>query len=68
MNVARALLDGLGDHPVYQPDHRRLTRHVAEMLEVFAGETAFSLHVAVGLRAGVTVVTIDGVDDFLFSR
>ena len=37
VDIAGALLDGLGDHGVDQADDRRLARHVAQVLEIGAG-------------------------------
>jgi hypothetical protein len=37
VDVAGAVLDGLPDHGVDQPDDGRLAGHVAQMLEVFVG-------------------------------
>ena len=34
MDIAGALLDGVGDDGVDQPDDRRLARHVAQVLEI----------------------------------
>ena len=63
VNVAGALLDGLGDHGVDQADDGRLARHVAQVFEIGAGLLVVSL--GVGALFGFAVIAVDGVEDFL---
>ena len=64
VNVAGALLDGLGDHGVHQADDGRLARHVAQVFEVGAGLLVVALAGKVRCSR-LAVVAVDGVEDFL---
>ena len=65
VDVAGALLDGLGDHGVDEPDDGRLAGHVAQVFEIFVGRSGFVAG-AVGFGAlGLAVVAVDGIEDFL---
>ncbi len=64
VDVAGALLDGLGDHGVHQADDRRLARHVAQVFEIVAGLLVGSPSASAALF-GFAVVAVDGVEDFL---
>ena len=64
VDVAGALLDGVGDHGVDQADDRRFAGHVAQVFEIGVGLAV----VAIGAQRfalGFAVVLVDGVEDFL---
>ena len=63
VNIAGALLDGLGDHGVDQADDGSLARHVAQVFEIGAGLLVVAL--GVGALFGFAVIPVDGVEDFL---
>ena len=63
VNIAGALLDGLGDHGVDQADDGRLARHIAQVFEIGAGLLVVAL--GVGALFGFAVIAVDGVEDFL---
>ena len=65
MDIAGALLDGLGDHGVDQADDRRLAGHVAQVLEIGGG--LFVIALARGdLALGLAVMLLQGVQDLRF--
>ncbi len=67
VDVTRALLDGLRDGRVDQPDHRRLARHVAQLFEIFATLACPEIVIArVTMR--LAEVTVDRVENFLLAR
>ena len=64
MNVAGPLFDGIPDHGVYQPDHRSLAGHIAQVFQV--GRRLLVAAFRQGLLLGLAVVLLDRVQDFLF--
>ncbi len=63
VNVAGALLDGLRDHGVDQPDDGRFARHVAQVFEIVfvaAGEIGCG-----GLAVAFAVIAVDRVENIL---
>src|SRR5258708_39694145 len=66
MDVRGALLDGLRDDGVDQPDDGRLARHVSQVLQIFCllgigGELALAL-------GGFPVIAVDRVENLLLVR
>ena len=63
VDVAGALLDGLRDHGVHQPDDGRFARHVAQVFEI-----VFIAAREIGcgrLAVAFGVIAVDGVENFL---
>ena len=65
VDVAGAVLNGLPDHGIDQPDDGRLAGHVAQVLEVFVGLRGADFGIE-GLLGALAVVLVDGVEDVLF--
>src|SRR6185437_12669915 len=67
MYVARALLDGLRDHRVHQPDDWRFAGHVAKMLKVFGSLCRIGFRIVFGFVL-LAVIAGDRVEDLLLRR
>jgi len=67
MDIAGALLDGVGDHGVDQADNGGLAGHVAKMFKVGRGLLVFAV-AGGGFGVRLRRRTFDGVEDLLLGR
>ena len=65
VNVAGALLDGLRDHGVHQPDDRRFAGHVAQVFQIFRSLADPSPMRQRSRARRFAVIAVDGVQNFL---